>query len=145
MSSFFAASFAFFRSRDAIAAISLHSPFCIPGITFFVAIDATPSTPHFTLSCFTILPSVSLPTFIMPLCLLQLFHCHLESAWSLPESRLQRSNTHRNALSWLLSSRLRLAPSAGSRERKPKENKTHARSEERRVGKECRYRWAQDM
>src|SRR2546430_10483368 len=34
--------------------ISLHSPFCIPGITFFIAIDATPSTPHFTLSCFTI-------------------------------------------------------------------------------------------
>src|SRR5215831_16803372 len=35
-------------SRDAMAAISLHSPSCIAGITFFTAIPATPSTPHLT-------------------------------------------------------------------------------------------------
>ena len=40
--------FALAKSRDAIAVISLHWPFCIPGITFRVAMDATPSTPHFT-------------------------------------------------------------------------------------------------
>src|SRR6267142_5899057 len=54
--SFAAASSAFFKFLDAIAAISLHSPFCIPGITFLVAIDAAPSTPHFTLPCFTARP-----------------------------------------------------------------------------------------
>src|SRR5690242_2200772 len=31
-----------------MAAISLHSPFCIAGITFLTAIPATPSTPHLT-------------------------------------------------------------------------------------------------
>src|SRR5260221_7425394 len=56
IASFFAASLALFKSLDAIAAISLHSPFCIPGITFLVAIDAAPSTPHFTLPCFTARP-----------------------------------------------------------------------------------------
>src|SRR6266404_7763237 len=40
------------RSRDAIAVISLQPPFCIPGITFRVAMDATPNTPHFTLFLF---------------------------------------------------------------------------------------------
>src|SRR5581483_811286 len=44
-----AASFAFCKLLEAIAVTSLHSPFCMPGITFRVAIDATPSTPHFTL------------------------------------------------------------------------------------------------
>src|SRR4029077_14006141 len=39
---------AFCLSRDAIAATSLHSPFCIPGITLRTAIDAAPNIPHFT-------------------------------------------------------------------------------------------------
>src|SRR5438876_11152686 len=43
-----AAFFALVSSREATAVISLHSPFCIPGITFRVAMDATPNTPHFT-------------------------------------------------------------------------------------------------
>src|SRR5437773_6602502 len=34
-------------------AISLHSPFCIAGITFFTAIPATPNTPHLTFCPFT--------------------------------------------------------------------------------------------
>src|SRR5690349_1948500 len=61
MPSFFAVSFAFFKSREAIAAISLHSPFCIPGITFLVAIDAAPSTPHFTFPKLATFPSASVP------------------------------------------------------------------------------------
>src|SRR5271166_5693269 len=44
-----AAAPAFARSREAIAAISQSSLICIAGITFSVAILATPSTPHFTL------------------------------------------------------------------------------------------------
>src|SRR5208283_3949369 len=36
-------------SREAIAAISQRSAACIPGITFPVAMSATPRTPHFTL------------------------------------------------------------------------------------------------
>src|SRR5215467_1392025 len=44
-----AACSAFSRSRDAIAVTSLHSPFCMAGITFLMAILATPSTPHRTL------------------------------------------------------------------------------------------------
>src|SRR5260221_8415171 len=51
----FAAASAFFKSRDAIAVISLSALFCIPGITLRVAIDATPSTPHFTFFPFAIL------------------------------------------------------------------------------------------
>jgi hypothetical protein len=31
-----------------MAAISLKAPFCIPGMTLRVAMDATPRTPHFT-------------------------------------------------------------------------------------------------
>src|SRR6266849_800304 len=53
MSSLAAASFALRGSREAMPAISLHSPFCIAGITFFTAIAATPSTPHFTFCSFT--------------------------------------------------------------------------------------------
>src|SRR5437763_4719338 len=44
-----AASSAFSRLREAMAATSLHSPFCIAGITFRTAILATPRTPHRTL------------------------------------------------------------------------------------------------
>src|SRR5882762_4165472 len=52
----FAAFSALRASREAIAAISLQSPFCMPGMTFLTAMDATPSTPHFTLPCFTAPP-----------------------------------------------------------------------------------------
>src|SRR5271166_3231534 len=44
-----AAARAFARSREAIAAMSQSLLICIAGITFSVAILATPSTPHFTL------------------------------------------------------------------------------------------------
>src|SRR6266403_4649080 len=94
MPSFFAASFAFFKSREAIAAISLHSPFCIPGITFFVAIDAAPRTPHFTFPKFATFPSVSMPLL----------------------SRRAAPSNSSCAPVWLLSSRLRLAPCAGPRD-----------------------------
>src|SRR5229473_6895915 len=50
----FAAASAFFKSREAIAAIALNALLCIPGITLRVAIDATPSTPHFTFFSFAI-------------------------------------------------------------------------------------------
>src|SRR5216684_3010292 len=56
MPSLCAASSAFFKSREAIAVISLHAPFCIPGITLRTAIDAAPRIPHFT---FFILSSVA--------------------------------------------------------------------------------------
>src|SRR5215813_10878287 len=58
MPSSFAAFSAFAKSRDAIAATSDHLPFCIPGITLRVAMEATPRIPHFTL--FT-LPITKLP------------------------------------------------------------------------------------
>src|SRR5258708_2338282 len=45
MPSLCAASSALLRSREAIAAMSLHSPFCIPGITFLMAMLAAPITP----------------------------------------------------------------------------------------------------
>ena len=43
-----AAFFALSRSRDAIAAISHNSLRCIPGMTFFRAMAAAPSTPQRT-------------------------------------------------------------------------------------------------
>src|SRR5215467_11364310 len=49
MPSSFAAACALLKSRDAMAATSDHSPIFIPGITLRVAMDATPSIPHFTL------------------------------------------------------------------------------------------------
>src|SRR5713226_2928313 len=75
----FAAFSALRASREAIAAISLQSPFCMPGMTFFTAMDATPSTPHFTLPCFTAPPcdSSTLP-FITQLGQLQYFECLLD-------------------------------------------------------------------
>src|SRR5258708_4994686 len=53
MPSSFAATAARCGSREAIPAISLHAPFCIPGMTFRVAMDATPSTPHLTFFAIT--------------------------------------------------------------------------------------------
>ena len=53
MPSVFAAAFALPGSREAIAAISETLPRCIAGMTFSVAILATPITPHLTLrNCF---------------------------------------------------------------------------------------------
>src|SRR5579871_5701792 len=48
MRSLRAMSSAFFPSREAIAAISLCAPSCMPGITLFTPIFAVLSTPHFT-------------------------------------------------------------------------------------------------
>src|SRR5271169_3450559 len=48
---------AFLPSRDAMAAISHHSPSCIPGRTLRTPIDAVLSTPHFTF----LLATASLP------------------------------------------------------------------------------------
>src|SRR5215831_132525 len=50
MPNFCAAACALLRSREAMAATSLHSLRCIAGITFRVAIDAVPSTPQRTFS-----------------------------------------------------------------------------------------------
>src|SRR5690349_7634334 len=58
MASWCAASSALRESREAMAAISLQSPFCIAGITFFTAIAATPSTPHLTFCPLTLSPPV---------------------------------------------------------------------------------------
>src|SRR5260370_25833594 len=41
-----AAACALVKSREAMAAMSLKAPFCIPGMTLRVAMDATPRTPH---------------------------------------------------------------------------------------------------
>src|SRR5438105_15847324 len=45
-------------SREEMAAISLHSPICMAGITFFTAMAATPNTPHLTFFPLMIMPSV---------------------------------------------------------------------------------------
>src|SRR5215469_14763177 len=47
---------ALLSSREEMAAISLHWPFCIAGITFLTAIPATPSTPHLTFWLFMRFP-----------------------------------------------------------------------------------------
>src|SRR6266404_1136771 len=78
------------RSRDAIAVISLQPPFCIPGITFRVAMDATPNTPHFTLFLFIaarspgtilLLPGTNLqgPLYSMKRGAAQLHYCSSEA------------------------------------------------------------------
>src|SRR6266403_3245017 len=95
MPSFFAASFAFFKSREAIAAISLHSPFCIPGITFFVAIDAAPRTPHFTFPKFATFPSASMPLLSLRGGPIQLFLCAGLAAIIAPAACAVRGPTRR--------------------------------------------------
>src|SRR6516225_3536649 len=65
-----AASCAFARSREAMAAISLQLPFCIAGITFFTAIPATPSTPHLTFCLFILFPWYSALPYWLALILL---------------------------------------------------------------------------
>src|ERR1700682_4529867 len=96
MTSLFSASRARLRSREAIAAISLHSPFCIPGITLRIAMDAAPSTPHLTLPCF-LLPSVAIFT-RSTLPLSSTTHSMSSPRSSLSQEKQRRSASSRTAL-----------------------------------------------
>src|SRR5882757_8542685 len=80
-----------------MAAISLHSPACIPGMTLRTAIDAPPNTPHFTFRCDVI--SAASWVHIMPhATLARQFFVNVARTTEYPFPRLTANRIHTRAV-----------------------------------------------